>query len=196
MPPSKAESESYEALPTSQLLEQCSDGNQAALDEVFARVYRELRAIAHSARRGRVDTIGTTGLVHEAYLKLSGASKLSLADRRHFCRTAAKAMRQILINAAEARLSQKRGAGQPHVSLIDEMLGNEQNQQQIIDVGKAVETLHEMDPRMAQIVELRYFAGYTSEECAELLDISVPTVQRDWRLARAWLGQSLSADSV
>ena len=195
MPPSKADPSSYQAMSTARLLSQCGEGNQAALDEVFARVYRELRAMAHNARGGRPDTMGTTGLVHEAYLKLSGASQLSLADRRHFCRTAVKAMRQILINAAEAKLSKKRGAGQPHLSLIDEMLGNEQDQQQIVDVGKALETLHQVDPRMAQIVELRYFAGYTSEECAELLDISVPTVQRDWRLAHAWLGQSLSMES-
>lgn len=179
------------ALETVRLLELCRSGDQAALDEMFSRVYRELRSMARRARRGRRDTMGTTGLIHEAYLKLSGASRLTATDRKHFCRTAAKAMRQILMNAAEARLAQKRGGEQPHQSLIDDLMGSEQDQQQIIDVGKAMEKLRAFDARMSDIVELRYFGGYTAEECAELMDISVATVQREWRLARAWLNQSL-----
>jgi RNA polymerase sigma factor (TIGR02999 family) len=178
-------------LETTQLLARCNGGEQEALDEVFRRVYAELRAIAHRARRGAADTLGTTGLIHETWLKFQGAANLSLTDRQHFCRTAARAMRQILINAAEARLAAKRGGDAPHASLVDEIVGQSADPQQIIDVGQAIERLHEMDPRAAEVVELRYFGGYSSEECAEILAISTPTVQRDWRLARAWLSREL-----
>ena len=178
-------------METAQLLTRCNDGEQPAIDEMFRRVYSELRAMAHRVRRGARDTLGTTGLIHETWLKFQGASRLGLTDRQHFCRTAARAMRQILINAAEARLAAKRGGEAPHATLVDEVVGQADDPQQIIDVGRAIERLHEFDPRAADVVELRYFGGYTSEECAEILDVSIPTIQRDWRLARAWLGREL-----
>lgn len=177
---------------TAVLLKRCRDGDTSALDAVFERVYIELRMLAHRVRGGARDTMGTTGLIHETYLKLNGASQLSAKDRRHFCRIAARAMRQILINAAEARISQKRGAGQPHLSLIEELVGSEADGQRMMDIDRVLDELRERDERMADVVELRYFAGYTSEECADLLEVSVPTVQRDWRMAKAWLAQSLS----
>lgn len=177
---------------TAQLLALSNEGDKQALDELFSRVYRELHSMAHHIRRSAQDTMGTTGLIHETYLKLGGAKSLSINDRKHFCRLAARAMRQILISAAEARTAKKRGAGERPESLIEEIVGNYVDQQQIIDVGQAMTAMRELDPRMADVVELRYFGGYTNDECAQLLDLSVPTVQRDWRLAKAWLTQALS----
>ncbi len=184
--------EELKSADTAELLALCDNGDKQALDEVFERVYRELHSMAHQLRRGAQDTMGTTGLIHEAYLKLGNAASLSINSRKHFCRTAAKAMRQILINAAQTRQAKKRGEGQHPESLIEEIVGSYQDQQQIIDVGRALEALRDLDARMADIVELRYFGGYSSNECADMLDLSVPTVQRDWRLARAWLAQALS----
>lgn len=185
-----------EGLDTVQLLTLCEQSDQTALDEMFSRVYRELRALAHHASRSGNNSLGTTSLIHEAYLKLRGAQMLSINDRRHFCRTAARAMKQILINAAEAKLTQKRGSGHAPESLIDEIVGRYDDQQQILDVGVALESLRAIDARMADVVELRYFAGYTAAECAELLDLSVPTVQRDWRLAKAWLVKELECERI
>ena len=190
--PPPPQAETGDSSETAVLLERCRDGDPGALDAVFERVYRELRTLAHRVRGGARDTLGTTGLIHETYLKLNGATRLSAADRRHFCRIAARAMRQILINAAQAKDSQKRGGGQPHVSLIEELVGSESDRRQLLDVDRVLDDLRERDERMADVVELRYFGGYTSEECADLLEISVPTVQRDWRMAKAWLAQSLS----
>lgn len=169
------------------------EGDPAALNDLFDCVYRQMRVLARRIRRpGSPPTLGTTALIHEAYLKLAESDSLSLQDRSHFFRTAAMAMRQILINAIEARQSQKRGAGVEHFELQDDLLGTIEDPQSTLDLAKAVDRLRQIDARLAEIVELRYFAGFTSEECAEVLGMSVPTVQRDWRLAKGWLHRELA----
>lgn len=186
---------SLSSNPTIDLLKRCESNDKAALDEVFHRVYGELRSLARRAHRGGSATLQTTDLIHEAYLKLSNAQSLSVESRRHFCLVAARAMRQILLNAAEARSARKRGGADRPLELIETMVGEaELDYATILTIAESVEALRGHDARMAEVVELRYFAGYTSEECANILNLSIPTVQRDWRMARAWLKGRL-ADS-
>jgi RNA polymerase sigma-70 factor (ECF subfamily) len=176
-----------------QLLDNWSHGDKAALEKLTPLVYEELRRLAHHYMEGqRPDhTLQTTALVNEAYLRLADQKRPSFTNRSHFLAVAAKAMRQILVNHAKALQSQKRGAGASKVELDEAALVSPEQTSAILDVDDALERLGMLDLRKAQVVELKYFGGLTEDEIAEVLKISTVTVRRDWVFARAWLYSEL-----
>jgi RNA polymerase sigma factor (TIGR02999 family) len=178
------------------LLKAAGEGDGQAMDELFTRVYDELHLIAHRVRGGHGGahrTLNTTALVHEAYLKLVPSSFGDWQNREHFFRVAARAMRQVLLNAAKARNAQKRGGGDLAVTLHDDAHATPVRPLELIALDEALERLSTFDSRSAEIVELRYFAGLSVEETASVLRISTPTVKRSWRTARAWLLQEIQS---
>jgi RNA polymerase sigma factor (TIGR02999 family) len=176
-----------------QLLEQWSHGDDAALAELTPLVYEELRRLAHRQMGGeRPDhTLQTTALVNEAYLRLADQSNLRWQDRAHFFAVAARAMRQILVNYAKSYRAQKRGGGALKVDLDDVAIVSPEESKEIVDLHEALERLGALDSRKAQVVELKYFGGLNYDEMAEVLKISPVTVRRDWEFARAWLHTEL-----
>ncbi|HEV8630344.1 MAG TPA: ECF-type sigma factor [Thermoanaerobaculia bacterium] len=171
-----------------QLLIEARSGDAEKLGAVFAAVYPELKRLAawRSAGERAGSTLTTTALVHETYLKLVGAGELDLCDRRHFFNCAARAMRHILVDHARAVYSQKRGGGLA-IEPLPEELAEPQPASDWIDLDRALQELAEVDPQLHELVELRYFAGLSREEVAELLGRGVRTVARDWLRARAFL---------
>lgn len=162
--------------------------------ELWPIVYGELKTLARAVLRGRRWAAGpqTTTLVHEAYLRLVGADADDWNDRRHFYAIAARAMRFVLVDDARRRLSGKRGSGRPRVPLSDtlaERVGDDPDlrAEEVLAVHQALDRLAEVNPRHVRLVELRYFSGFTVEETAEALDVSRPTVVRDWRAVKVWL---------
>jgi RNA polymerase sigma factor (TIGR02999 family) len=156
-------------------------------------LYASLRRIARS-QRGRMragETMQTTALVSETYIKLSRQS--AWKSREHFLNTAARVMRQVLVDYARAQLAAKRGGGESETPIdeVEMLLG--ESSEQVLNIDMALTRLQQIDPRLAQVVECRFFAGYGDAETARVLDISVRTVQRDWLKARAWLYQELDA---
>ena len=171
------------------LLDAWSQGDRSALEKVTRLVYEDLRRLAHHyMKRQRPDhTLQTTALVHEAYLRLVSQDEPSFTNRSHFLAVAAKAMRQILVDYAKAALRLKRGAGARAVELDEAALLSREPTREILDINEALEKLAALDPRKAQVVELKYFGGLKQEEIAEVLNISEATVRRDWAFSRAWL---------
>lgn len=164
---------------------------RALADELVPLFYQELRTLAHRAR-GKVGggaTMQTTALVHEAYFKLRGARGWN--DNTHFLCAAALAMRHVLINHATAQVTAKRGAGADHLSLTaaDDVVTGED--EMLLNLNEALERLAKEAPRLARIVECRYFGGYDESSTARALELSERTVRRDWVLARAWLHREL-----
>ncbi len=175
-----------------ELLEAAQHGDTDAFDALFELVYDELRRLAHVVRRGRAgQTINTTALVHEAYAKLLPSFDLSWRSRAHFFRIAARAMRQVLMNAAERRMAEKRGGDQITVHFDERVYRSPVRLEELVELNDALTRLEDLDSRQAQVVECRFFAGLTVDETAEALDVSTPTVVRDWRTARAWLADAL-----
>jgi RNA polymerase sigma factor (TIGR02999 family) len=171
-----------------ELLHAAGSGDAQALDALFARVYDELKRLAHRVRGGRAgDTLSTTALVHEAYLKLVPSADMSWESRTHFLGVAARAMRQVLVDAARRQLADKRGGEQAAVSLDEASHPAPVRAAELIALDEALEKLRSFDPRRAQVVEQRFFAGLSTRETATLLGVSTGTVERDWRAARAWL---------
>ena len=152
-------------------------------------VYGELRRLAkHHMRRERAGHIlQTTALIHEAYLRLVDASQVKLENRRHFFAAASRTMRQVLVDLARERGSHKRGGPVEQVSLDETMLVEKQRDEGLLALDEALHALAEFDARKSQVVELRFFGGFSVKETAEALDVSVETVHRDWRLAKSWL---------
>jgi RNA polymerase sigma factor (TIGR02999 family) len=181
-------------------LHRLRDGDPDALDRLLPLVYDDLRGLARAQlRRERTGhTLGATGLVHEAYLRLSTRDRLSVEDRRHFFAIAAQSMRRVLIDYARARNRKKRGAGQPVESLDTDPLLTDEAADEIIALDAALERLAHANERAARVVEQRFFAGLTLEETADVLGVSLKTVQRDWMVARAWLRKEigLTADTA
>ena len=164
-----------------------------ALEVVYADLQRIARAELARHRRGA--TLNTGALVHEAYMKLFAGSGMSFENRKHFFATAARAMRQVLIDHARARLADRRGAGAEHVP-VDALAGGplavDDQAAQLLDIDRAVQRLAAVDERLAQVVELRFFGGLEVTEIAELLGVSEPTIKRDTRAARAFLQKELA----
>ena len=171
-----------------ELLHAARRGDVQALDRVFAAVYRTLRTLAGSRLRDASgeNTLSPTALVHETYLKLIGANRLELTDRRHFFACAARAMRQIMIDHARARMSQQRGAGAASVEIESQDLATPA-EHDLLDVDAALDRLDAINPDLRELVELRIFAGMTLEELAQSSGRSLRTVNRDWQRARALL---------
>lgn len=178
-----------------ELLAAARDGNKAALDHLFQAVYGELRKIAHARRaewQGN-DTLSTTALVHESYLKLIGKGKADWNDRKHFYACASKAMRRILIDYAAMRRAAKRGGGARHVPLEDIPIASDEVAEELLAMDQALDQLESLSARQSQVVELRFFGGLNVKEIAQVMDVSVATVNRDWLMATAWLQVQMSA---
>ncbi|MEO6528173.1 MAG: ECF-type sigma factor [Gemmatimonadaceae bacterium] len=179
-----------------ELLLGASAGDAAAAERIFPLVYDELRRLAHrklaSEFSGR--TLGTTELVHEAYLKLIDQSRVEWAGRAHFMAIAALAMRRILVDRARARRSVKRGGERLSVPLEAIELGTEERADMLVALDEALDRLRELDARQARIVECRFFGGMTEEETAEAVGIGLRTAKRDWARARSWLYRELYGD--
>ena len=179
------------------LLDAWGKGDRDALDRLIPIVYGELRRLAHRELRGeaRERTMGTTGLVHEAYLRLVGQNHTRLESRRHFLNVAAQVMRRVLVDGARKRGAVKRGAGAATMRLEDvpEPIG--QPDDELLALDEALSRLEKFDPALSRLVELRYFAGLTFEEAGEILGISTATAWRDWNTARAWLFDNLDTGS-
>jgi RNA polymerase sigma factor (TIGR02999 family) len=174
------------------LLQAWRDGDGNAPRELFALVYAELRAVAaRQLRRRSLRAGGVTSIVHEAYLKLAGHSQLDVKDRGHFFALAAKAMRQILLDQARRRLAGKRGGGRPEEALDEGALAVAARASEFLDLEEALTRLESLEPRLARLVELRYFAGLSVEEAAQAEGRSPRTVKRDWEKARAFLRREL-----
>jgi RNA polymerase sigma factor (TIGR02999 family) len=175
------------------LLAALRDGDRSAMDRLFPLVYREFHGRAHQqlAQRRPGDTLSTTALVHETYLKLSGSSKQTYQDRLHFFAVASRAMRQILVDYARRNAAEKRGSGRA-VTLEPEAIGNPDRGDDLLALDEALEQLQQLDPRLVQTVELRFFGGLSVEETADALGVSPRTVKRDWQRARAFLFQAVS----
>lgn len=176
-----------------ELLIESFEGDSEAFDRLMPIVYDELRRIARGyMRRERPGhTLGTTGLVHEVYIKLVDLDRIQYRSRGHFFAIAAQAMRHILVNHAQRRNAQKRGGGQPTLPLDDVVVLSERQATQLLDLDDALGRLAEMNDRQSRVVECRFFAGLTIEETALALDVSTATVKRDWTAARAWLNRTL-----
>ena len=188
------ESESWQT-PVTQWLQRARAGDTQARDAAFAAVYAELKRAAHlQLRRGR-NTINTTGLVHEAWMKLAAGDKLSVVDRNHLLALSARAMRQVLVDRARIAQARKRGDGLPALTLTAGIGMDEESNAavEVLALDQMLETLQKFDPRAAQIVELRYFGGYEELEIAGMLQIHERTVRRDWRKARAFLLAEMQA---
>jgi len=173
------------------LLHEARDGNRAAANDLYERVYDELRRLAHLRllRHRPSDTINTTALVHEAYLKLVDQTQVQWQDRAHFFATASQAMRYILVDYARRRTAQKRGGEGRDVPLSNVQVGTDADARSadLLSLDDALDKLAEYDERLAKLVEYRFFGGLTYEEIAEVTEWSIPTLKRDWRRARAWL---------
>jgi RNA polymerase sigma factor (TIGR02999 family) len=175
------------------LLQALEGGDRGAFDRVVPLVYDELRRLArrHLRRGPRGHSLDTTGLVHEAYLKLAADSGLRLQDRRHLLAVTAVAMRQVLVDRARARLRLKRGGGQAHDALDEAKLAGEPQAEWLLDLDRALDGLRARDASLARIFECRFFGGFSEEETAEALGLSLRTTQRGWLRARAWLRSQL-----
>jgi RNA polymerase sigma factor (TIGR02999 family) len=177
-----------------QLLAEWSEGNQAALDQLYPLVYNELRRLAHGylRRERKGHTLQTTALINEAYLRLVDQKNVHWANRSHFFGISAKIMRRILIDHARRYDYAKRGGGAQRISLDEAAIVAKQRGRALLMLDEALTSLAKIDPRRSQVVELRYFGGLNNEEIAGVLKISENTVMRDWNMARAWLYQELS----
>jgi RNA polymerase sigma factor (TIGR02999 family) len=177
-----------------QLLIAWNEGDQRARDELTPLIYDELRRLARGyLRRERPGhTLQPTALVHEAFLRLIDQSRVNWQNRAHFFGAAARLMRQILINHAEARRAAKRGGEAERVSLNDVDHSAVGREIDLVALNEALTNLERIDPQQGRIVELRYFSGLTVEEVAEVMGVSPATVKREWSTARAWLRRELS----
>jgi RNA polymerase sigma factor (TIGR02999 family) len=176
------------------LLREARQGKSAAVGELFERVYPELKRLARQRlRRDDGGTyLNTTALVNECYLKFSSAGQLSPADRAHFLAYAASAMRSIVVDAARARLAERRGSGERPATLDSAVIdATPSGEEQLLYVHEAMDELQRINKRMAQVVEMRYFGGMTDAEIGEALEVNAKTVRRDWDKARMILAASL-----
>lgn len=176
------------------LLAEWGRGDREALDQLTPLVHAELRRIARRQMSGERPghTLQATALVNEAYLKLSGQGSFEWHDRAHFFAVCAQVMRHVLIDHARAHARDKRGGGAVHVSLDEAAVMAEEQSANFVALDEALRALEAVDPQKGRIVELRYFAGLSIEETAEVLKLSPTTVRREWRRAKAWLYRMIS----
>lgn len=174
-------------------------GEAGAFDRMLPLIYEHLRAVARAQlrREGRhragTHTLSTTALVHEAYFKLADAVRLDVRDRAHFLAVAARAMRQVLVDHARRYRANKRGGGAAHVDLDATEVAVDERADVLVALDEALSRLTTFGPRLAQVVECRFFGGLTEEETAAALGVTDRTVRRDWVKARAWLHEELAA---
>ena len=187
-------------VPITELLAQARAGDSSAFDQVYSAIYDELRRLARARRRKQLaagETLNTTALVHETYLKLCKIQHPSFSDREHFLAVAATAMRQILVDEARRRLRAKRGGGAHHEP-IDEGLANavevRRDATVVLAVHDALKELGRTNPRLEKVIEYRFFGGMTEQEAAIALELTERTIRRDWVKARAWLRLHLEGE--
>ncbi|WP_376697495.1 ECF-type sigma factor [Wenzhouxiangella sp. EGI_FJ10305] len=160
------------------------------IDRILPLIYDDLREVARcqQARFGSTPTLQTTELVHEAFLKLRNSADQNIRNRMHLKRLSSLAIRQLIVDHARSKLAAKRGSGQTPLSLNEELAGAANGSEEtVLMIDEALARLEEANPRLAEVVIARFFGGQTADEIAEMLDVSVRTVQRDWERARAWL---------
>lgn len=181
--------------PVTALLDRWRTGDPRALDDLMPLVYAELRRLSrrHLARERADHTLRPTDLVHEAYLRLVGKDHPRLRDRAHFFAVAAQQMRRILVDHARARAAHKRGGAERPVTFVEDAMSLTAPAPDVLALDEALTELAELDPRKARIVEMRYFGGLTLQEAADVLELSVSTVNNETRLARAWLHRRVTA---
>ncbi len=177
------------------VLSELRNRKHGALEQLVPLVYDELRVIAHRqlASQARGGTLSTTALVHEAYLKLVDQSHADWRDRAHFLAVASLAMRHVLVDRAKARTTLKRGGTRRRITLDDAHIAVDDQPDALLQLDEAMNRLADLQPRLARVVECRFFGGLTEEEIAEALGITVRTVQRDWAKARMLLQRELEA---
>jgi RNA polymerase sigma factor (TIGR02999 family) len=166
------------------------------VDVLFEALYSDLRRRARFALRSEHgSTLNTTGLVNEAYLRLVAADDVEIRNRGHFLALASKTMRWVILDSARARLRQRRGGDVQHLPLDEALVMTEDRAEEILTIDAALARLNQVDPRLGDVVELRFFGGLSVEDTAEALDVSPRTVKRDWRKARAFLTREIAHES-
>jgi len=180
------------------LLLKAGEGDPGVLEQVFPLVYEELRRLAHRQLRHEPEghTLCTTGLVHEAYLKLVDQTRSEWTSRAHFLAVASIAMRRIVVDYARRHRSAKRGGLLRRIPLESLDLVAEERAELLVELDDALRRLAELDPRQARVVECRFFGGMSEEETAEALGIGLRTAKRDWAKARSWLYQEIYSDAA
>jgi len=177
-----------------QLFDAVNAGDRSAVDQLMVAMYGELRQLAHRRLNAtpRRNTLETTGLVHESYLRFLNAGRLRIKDRAHFMAYASRVMRSIIIDLARTRGAERHGGGLLQVTLNTQIADEAHTSyEQLVRINEALEELSQSEPRLVQVVEMRYFGGLNESEIAELLGLTERTVQRDWRKARMLLGVAL-----
>ena len=186
------------SLPVTVLLQRVAAGDRLALDQVYSALYPELRRIAHSRlyAQGRPNDMSTTQLVHENFLHMMRAGQIDLTDRKHFFTYAAKSMRHIIVDEARAAYAAQRGGGATHVSLDEALPADFElpGEVDILRIHDALLALEAVDRDLAEVVEMRYFGGYSETEIAELQGITERSVRRRWDKARSFLLLALQDD--
>jgi RNA polymerase sigma factor (TIGR02999 family) len=178
-----------------ELIHRAQDGDSSAADALFSATYQDLRKLARARLRagGRDAVLDTTSLVHESYLRLAEGQQMQMQDRLHFLRYAGRAMRSVVVDFARKRQADRRGGGAVHISANPEIPDFPvPGEEEIIRVDEALQQLAKLDLRLAQVVEMRYFAGMTELEIAQALGVAERTVRRDWEKARLLLAQALT----
>ncbi len=180
------------------LLKQWSAGDERARDQLIPLVYERLRELAHQRLRGspQENSLNTTGLVHEAYIRLVDAPRLNLPDRAHFLALASEVMRNLLVDRARARMAAKRGGGQPPLELNETLLVADDELESVTELDEALSRLETVSPRQALLLQHRYFGGLSLEETATAAGTSLATAKRDLRSARAWLALELRGERL
>jgi len=180
------------------LLKRWSAGDERARDEVISLVYDSLRQLAHRKLHGAPaeKSLNTTGLVHEAYLRLVDAARVDLPDRAHFLALASEVMRNLLVDRARARVAEKRGGGMIPLGLDEAMWIADENLDSVTDLDEALTRLEALSPRQGQLLQHRYFGGLSLEESAAAMDVSLATAKRELRSARAWLALELKGEPI
>lgn len=178
-----------ERADTTQLLLAANAGNATAFDDLYARLYDELRRIAHHhlLSRGRGETLNTAALVHEAYIRLVDQTRIGINDRAHFLALASRTMRFVMVDIARARDAQKRGGGAQVIPIDEVQIATDDRAADLLALDDALDRLANHDQRLGQLVEYRFFGGLTYEEIATATGQSIATVKRDWTRARTWL---------
>ena len=185
-----------ESQEVTRLLLAWNDGDESALEKLVPLVYGELRRLAKRQMWGEHPdhTLQTTALINEAYIKLVDLRNVHWQNRAHFFALCARLMRRILVDFARSRHYAKRGGGAENISLDESLVVSPAHSTDLVAVDDALKALAKVDARKAQVVELRFFGGLTVEETAEVLKVSPETVQRDWKLAKAWLLRELGGE--
>lgn len=179
------------------VLQRFSEGKIKS-EELISMIYDELHVLAKSQRKkySSTETLNTTALVHEAYLKMIDHSHQNWETRSHFFSVAAKAMRSILIDHARMHSAKKRGGDQKPVEYKDQLISTEEEAQELIDLDEALTRLESFAERQSKVIELRFFCGFSIEETADIMSISPATVKRDWNMARSWLYREIKKSGL